>query len=612
MWGLTTVYSYWVDFITARFNVSKLMVWLMVAPIALLGPFYYFGFTGVISYKLKIRRGLIMSIPGFLAGYGLLMELDQILLGEFSPSWDHALMTPVIFAVAYVSGLVTLKELSKENYTKKTWIVASVLLGIWIVLHGGLWIHTSILEQQIEIKEMLLKPRHPMNAAGMRSVYYHDGQKVTTKEGLLAKAVAAAKEQPATADETGASGVKDGREQSVAKTVEPKDAPQKQADVPTMPDAELLLALDEGEPDEKTQTELLGWLSENEKYFADMDLATTGDLFKTEIVGGQETDNQNEEVFKTLITWMGIYKTRIHLALQNHVPEQALDCLKRMTWLRDVALDDPYILACGTCNYLEMMRLGCYPAILASSLLTDSQLEDLTVELAEDEEKWSERARLGEWATMAWYMSHVQEGQKTIVTMGSAAGEIVLGLLGTVRLWLLRRDGAWIMEYLSKLANEERPVNNFAELERVSEMAPSIPAYVTYSKMILGASHQFISAIAKQRAVRTAIAVERFRLAHDGHKPTVLSELVSQYLSAVPLDPFSGNELKYRREDFFDVKPDPKTPEKIVEQVLPGYQIYAISIDKTDNEGRAYVKVGEEEQGDLGISVRDVKALQEK
>ena len=50
MWGLTTVYSYWVDFITARFNVSKLMVWLMVAPIALLGPFYYFGFTGVLSY----------------------------------------------------------------------------------------------------------------------------------------------------------------------------------------------------------------------------------------------------------------------------------------------------------------------------------------------------------------------------------------------------------------------------------------------------------------------------------------------------------------------------------------------------------------------------------
>lgn len=609
MWGLTTVYSYWVDFITARFNASKLMIWLMVAPIALLGPFYYFGFTGVLSYKLKIRRGLVMSIPGFLAGYGLLMEIDQILLGEFSPSWDHALMTPVILAVSYVSGLVTLKELSKENFTKKTWVLAGVLLGIWIALHGGLWIHTAILEQRIKILETLLKPAHPMDAAGMRSAYYHDGQMVATKDGLLVKATAAAKEQPTTADET-KSGVNDGKEQPVAATVEQKEAPQKQADVPVMPDAALLLALDEGQPDDKTQTELVGWLSENEKYFADMDLATTGSLFKAEIVGGQETDNQNEEVFKTLIAWMGIYKARIHLALQNNVPEQALDCLKRMTWLRDVALDDPYIMACGTCNYLELMRLGCYPAILASGLLTDAQLAELETELAEDETKWNERAGRGEWATMAWYMSHVQEGQKTVVTMGSAAGEIVLGLLGTVRLWMLRRDGAWIMKYLNEKADAARPANDFTELERISGMAPSIPAYVTYSKMILGASHQFISAIAKQRAARAAIAVERFKLAHDGRKPSALTELVPQYLAAVPLDPFSGSELKYRRDDFFDVKPDPKAPEKIVEQVLPGYQIYAISIDKTDNEGRAYVKVGEEEQGDLGISVRDAKALQ--
>ena len=607
MWGLTTVYSYWVDFITARFNVSKIMVWLMVAPIALLGPFYYFGFTGVLSYKLKIRRGLIMSIPGFLAGYGLLMELDQILLGEFSPSWDHALMTPVILAVAYVSGVTTLKEISKETYTKKTWIIASVLLGVWLVLHGGLWIHTAMLEQRIKVSEMLLKCEHPMNAAGMRSAYYHDGKASTTKDGLLAQAVAVAKEQ-ATAEEKDATEAKTNKEQPVAATIEQKDVPQKQSEGPVMPDAALLLALDEGEPDEKTQTEFLGWVTENEKFFADMDLATEGDLFKAEIIGGQETDNQNEEVFKTLITWMGIYKARIHKALQDGVPEQALDCLKRLTWLRNVALDDPYIMACGTSNYLELMRLGCYPAILSSGLLTDGQLADLEKELAEDETKWDERAGQGTWATMAWYMSHVQEGQKSVVTMGSAAGEIIMGLLGTVRLWLLRQDGAWIMNYLNKQASEARAFNSFAELERANAMALSIPAYVTYSKIVIAARHQFISAIAKQRSLRAAIAVERFKLAHDGGKPSALSELVPQYLAAVPLDPFDESELKYRREDFFDVKPDPKAPEKIVEQVISGYQIYSVSIDKTDNEGRAYVKVGEEEQGDLGTSVRDVKA----
>ncbi|MBR4417163.1 MAG: hypothetical protein IKS67_10350, partial [Victivallales bacterium] len=173
---------------------------------------------------------------------------------------------------------------------------------------------------------------------------------------------------------------------------------------------------------------------------------------------------------------------------------------------------------------------------------------------------------------------------------------------------LLRQDGAWIMNYLNKQASEARAFNSFAELERANAMALSIPAYVTYSKIVIAARHQFISAIAKQRSLRAAIAVERFKLAHDGGKPSKLSELVPQYLAAVPLDPFDESELKYRREDFFDVKPDPKAPEKIVEQVISGYQIYSVSIDKTDNEGRAYVKVGEEEQGDLGTSVRDAKA----
>ena len=183
-----------------------------------------------------------------------------------------------------------------------------------------------------------------------------------------------------------------------------------------------------------------------------------------------------------------------------------------------------------------------------------------------------------------------------------------MGLLGTVRLWLLRHDGAWIMAYLNKQADEARPFNRFTELEQANDMAPTLPAYVTYSKIVIAARHQFISAIAKQRALRAAVAVERFKLAQDGRKPTVLSDLVPQYLPSVPLDPYDGGELKYRREDFFDVKPDPKAPEKIVEQVITGYQIYAISIDKTDNEGRAYVKVGEEEQGDLGVAVRDAKA----
>jgi hypothetical protein len=46
-------------------------------------------------------------------------------------------------------------------------------------------------------------------------------------------------------------------------------------------------------------------------------------------------------------------------------------------------------------------------------------------------------------------------------------------------------------------------------------------------------------------SLRVALACERHRLA-QGNWPPTLSALVPQYLSAIPLDPFSGQPLLYR------------------------------------------------------------------
>jgi hypothetical protein len=64
----------------------------------------------------------------------------------------------------------------------------------------------------------------------------------------------------------------------------------------------------------------------------------------------------------------------------------------------------------------------------------------------------------------------------------------------------------------------------------------------------------------------TAIAVERFRLAH-GRLPENLNELVPQFLSAVPIDPFDGQPLRYHR-------------------LAKGYVIYSIGSDDHDDGGR--------------------------
>lgn len=51
------------------------------------------------------------------------------------------------------------------------------------------------------------------------------------------------------------------------------------------------------------------------------------------------------------------------------------------------------------------------------------------------------------------------------------------------------------------------------------------------------------------RVLRTGLAVERYRNAHGGAPPEHLVDLVPEYLSALPLDPFNGEVLHYSRLD---------------------------------------------------------------
>ncbi|QJE96582.1 hypothetical protein [Luteolibacter luteus] len=54
-----------------------------------------------------------------------------------------------------------------------------------------------------------------------------------------------------------------------------------------------------------------------------------------------------------------------------------------------------------------------------------------------------------------------------------------------------------------------------------------------------------LRAEARIALVRTGIALERYRLKHGSH-PATLGDLVPDYLSAIPLDPFSREALHYR------------------------------------------------------------------
>ena len=76
--------------------------------------------------------------------------------------------------------------------------------------------------------------------------------------------------------------------------------------------------------------------------------------------------------------------------------------------------------------------------------------------------------------------------------------------------------------------------------------------------------------VATLRCAQTAMAVERWRLAHAGALPASLGELVPQYLPAVPEDPLDGKALKYHTRK-------------------QGYVVYSLGEDGIDQGGTPYV-----------------------
>jgi predicted transcriptional regulator len=70
---------------------------------------------------------------------------------------------------------------------------------------------------------------------------------------------------------------------------------------------------------------------------------------------------------------------------------------------------------------------------------------------------------------------------------------------------------------------------------------------------------------ARLRSAQIAIAIERFRISHDHQPPTSLAELTLFGSSGVPIDPFDGQPLRYKKLD-------------------PGYVVYSVG-EKVDGTG---------------------------
>jgi hypothetical protein len=90
------------------------------------------------------------------------------------------------------------------------------------------------------------------------------------------------------------------------------------------------------------------------------------------------------------------------------------------------------------------------------------------------------------------------------------------------------------------------------------------------------------ASLAQLRLALTALALERFRSAHDSHYPNALSELVPACIAAVPSDPFDGQPLRYRKQDggylLYSVGPDLKDDNPT--RVADGKGVLVFAVDR--------------------------------
>ncbi|HWN97075.1 MAG TPA: hypothetical protein VNT99_18740 [Methylomirabilota bacterium] len=130
------------------------------------------------------------------------------------------------------------------------------------------------------------------------------------------------------------------------------------------------------------------------------------------------------------------------------------------------------------------------------------------------------------------------------------------------------------LAYLNFL-DEHRAAQSLPGFERLgrSKQLNALLKTNTYSTMLeiiapnwTRAMHAAIEAGARLEAAKAALAVERYRLAHNGELPDSWSALVPMYLTAAPRDPLDHQPLRFKK-------------------LSRGYIVYSIGADGVDNGG---------------------------
>jgi hypothetical protein len=267
---------------------------------------------------------------------------------------------------------------------------------------------------------------------------------------------------------------------------------------------------------------------------------------------------------------------RAHVALEEGRTDEALDALEVVFALARVEASQPFLIDSLVGVAIQFIALERTRALLAThpdtaTLDKLSQIMDRQA-MPRDFAAMLEGERLVTLNTAGWVFmdkSQVRWGRfGRTPLLDWSGGNPRPGRLGT---WSQTRD-AINAQYARAMARLALPPH------QRTEPAPELPTNLRVVDILMPAltkaEQSFNIVTVEDLGVRTMIALEKHRAAH-AHYPATLDALVPAFLRALPIDPWSGKPLGYRR------LPDGETVGGF------GYVLYSVGGDGIDHAGRS-------------------------
>jgi hypothetical protein len=331
-----------------------------------------------------------------------------------------------------------------------------------------------------------------------------------------------------------------------------------------------------GEPfgEEATQ-EIRTLLSTNQLVFRKLHEATGPARYPVDLRDGPEVLMPHLSKVKSGVF---LLSSEALFQAENNNAEAAVEASLAAQRLADSLLMEPLVVSCLVRYASINIMLRRLERVMSLVPLSDAQLIQLEVSLSRAETNAHlARALAGE--TALGLHCFLESKHQNMVLSGKYSAQLTLteSLRNTAGLSSLKitgffaKDRRFFLDSLgARMAAAELPFpQRFASgLIPATNRPPS--QFMIFSRMLLprfgNLAEQDTRSVALLRTACTAIAIERFKLAHHGQVPDELKELVPDFLPSLPQDPFTGAPLHY----------------------LPGaskYTVYSVNADLRDDGG---------------------------